>query len=282
MGKRKSHIAKDILDIFSMLPWWVGVPSAIGSYYGLHLLSLSGYEHSKADVVGVILDTAVRTLSYYLQFALPCIILIGVLIGIAKSYKRKSLLKKANNIQAIRDMTWQEFELLVAQFFRVSGYRVIENGGGGADGGIDVKVSKGNEHFIVQCKQWKAQKIGVDIVREHYGVMASKGVAGGFVITCGEFTKDAIAFAAGLNVKLIDGLALEKLIQETGVVKMVEASTAKKEETVKQTGEESLAAPKCLKCGADLVKRKAKSGVNAGKYFWGCSTFPQCRYILNT
>lgn len=37
----------------------------------------------------------------------------------------------------------------------------------------------------------------------------------------------------------------------------------------------------CPRCGADLVVRISKKGNNAGKQFWGCSTFPKCRYIEN-
>lgn len=37
----------------------------------------------------------------------------------------------------------------------------------------------------------------------------------------------------------------------------------------------------CPKCGAALVLRTAKRGQNAGQTFYGCSAFPQCRYILN-
>ena len=34
----------------------------------------------------------------------------------------------------------------------------------------------------------------------------------------------------------------------------------------------------CPKCGSILVLRVAKKGDNAGKQFYGCSSFPQCRY----
>ncbi len=33
----------------------------------------------------------------------------------------------------------------------------------------------------------------------------------------------------------------------------------------------------CPECSAVMLKRKAKTGVNAGKLFWICSTYPQCR-----
>jgi predicted RNA-binding Zn-ribbon protein involved in translation (DUF1610 family) len=37
----------------------------------------------------------------------------------------------------------------------------------------------------------------------------------------------------------------------------------------------------CPKCGSPMVLRETKSGQNAGKQFWGCSKFPQCRGIVN-
>lgn len=33
----------------------------------------------------------------------------------------------------------------------------------------------------------------------------------------------------------------------------------------------------CPKCGASMVVRTAKRGVNAGNKFWGCSNYPSCR-----
>jgi len=35
--------------------------------------------------------------------------------------------------------------------------------------------------------------------------------------------------------------------------------------------------PPCPKCGKPLVLRTAKSGKNAGKQFWGCSAYPECK-----
>ena len=37
----------------------------------------------------------------------------------------------------------------------------------------------------------------------------------------------------------------------------------------------------CPKCGAPMVKRKASKGENAGKEFYGCSNYPNCRGIVN-
>ena len=37
----------------------------------------------------------------------------------------------------------------------------------------------------------------------------------------------------------------------------------------------------CPQCGSKLVLRTAKKGYNIGNQFYGCSAFPQCRYIKN-
>lgn len=39
------------------------------------------------------------------------------------------------------------------------------------------------------------------------------------------------------------------------------------------------AVPICPACSSPMVKRQAKKGPNAGKYFWACSAFPKCRNI---
>ncbi|MFC6633339.1 nuclease-related domain-containing protein [Microbulbifer taiwanensis] len=37
----------------------------------------------------------------------------------------------------------------------------------------------------------------------------------------------------------------------------------------------------CPKCGIQMVKRTSKRGTNAGRQFWGCSAFPECKTIQN-
>ena len=40
-------------------------------------------------------------------------------------------------------------------------------------------------------------------------------------------------------------------------------------------------APSCPKCGSEMKKRMARRGPNAGKYFYGCSRWPNCNGIIN-
>lgn len=39
-------------------------------------------------------------------------------------------------------------------------------------------------------------------------------------------------------------------------------------------------APVCEKCSSTMVKRQAKNGQHAGKFFWACSTYPKCRNVV--
>jgi predicted RNA-binding Zn-ribbon protein involved in translation (DUF1610 family) len=36
----------------------------------------------------------------------------------------------------------------------------------------------------------------------------------------------------------------------------------------------------CPRCGSTMIRRHGKSGMLAGKKFWGCSQYPSCRSIL--
>ena len=51
-----------------------------------------------------------------------------------------------------------------------------------------------------------------------------------------------------------------------------------KENVVKAENNEELI---CPKCGSKLVLRTAKSGQYSGKQFYGCSGYPNCKYIQN-
>jgi restriction system protein len=152
----------------------------------------------------------------------------------------------------------------------------METGGQGADGGVDLVVTRAGEQYLVQCKQWKAFRVGVEVVRELYGVMAAKGVAGGFVITSGRFTEEATAFAQGRNVELVDGTKLNgwiKGLRNPNVVPTPREAPPATEE-VKSSD--------CPLCGKEMVRRTAKQGPNKGNAFWGCSSYPQCRGIRPT
>jgi len=86
------------------------------------------------------------------------------------------------------------------------------SGEGGADGGVDIVLSRGSDRYFVQCEQWKARQVRVTTVRELYGVMAAQGAAGGYVVTSGVFTDEARRFAERREIELLGGDQLVEII----------------------------------------------------------------------
>jgi restriction system protein len=192
------------------------------------------------------------------------------LLAAAGSAIRSFLIRRKfdqqTSLEDIRTLSWQQFEIIVGEAFRRLGYRVMENGGGGADGGIDLVLDREGQRFFVQCKQWKVSKVGVKSIRELAGVMSAKGVRDGFFVTSGTYTKEAREFAEEAGVSLIDGDSLQRMIRHIEPAAALHPGEA-----------QQVSAPACPECGSIMVKRTAKRGANAGSEFWGCRGFPECR-----
>jgi restriction system protein len=277
--KRKSSPLGDVFEFVAMFPWWGGVVAAIGVYVGLHAYaSQAAAAITPGGQLGASASqTIYRTLAGIFQYILPVVCLAAASASAWKASQRKTLVHgvtASNSVSSLDGMTWLEFEVLVGEAFRQKGYKVLELGGAGPDGGVDLVLTKGGEKFLVQCKQWKAFKVSVTVVRELYGVMASKGAAGGFVVTSGKFTADAQEFARGRNITLVDGDKFFAMLQaaRAGIKKDAPADVA--------TTRPGVSAPACPVCGSAMVKREAKRGANAGNAFWGCSTYPKCRGVV--
>ena len=231
MARHKQSPFEDLIEISSKLPWWLAVGLALVAYVWLHSIAASGVTvpAQPGHIAELVKQTALKTFASIGQYLLPLGFLLGAGMSAFSRFKRRKLHQQvaiSPNRASLDNMNWQEFEALVGEAFRRKGYAVTETGGGGADGGIDLALRKEGETFLVQCKQWKAYKVGVDVVRELYGVMAAKGATGGFVVTSGAFTDDAKAFATGRNVELIDGTALHALIRGVNAPAKVGSATS--------------------------------------------------------
>lgn len=305
--RKKSSGFEDMLDLLAMLPWWMCVALAAASYFFLHSWAAVPLA---ADIAGrpsdmmaaVVQKGLIYGLASIGQYLLPFMCLIAAAMSAWRRKQRKALVQgvaQAKEVAALDGISWREFELLVGEAYRLQGFRIIELGGNGPDGGVDLVLIKGSEKFLVQCKQWKAQSVGVAIVRELYGVMAAKGATGGFVVTSGRYSADAQAFARGRNITLVDGHQLFAMVQRARQ-SMLSPRAERAPAAVNPVAPQPIAAvaaaplaaaatvapapasakPACPRCSAAMELRTARQGANAGKSFWGCSTFPGCRGTL--
>lgn len=280
---RRNGIAEDLFKITATLPWWVGIALAVAVYVLLQPYAVleTPIQAVPGQISHVVAGQMGRTFAYYGQYILPLLFLSGALASFFKQRKRKNLARIAGSGKMndpLHDINWKDFELLAGEVFRMQGFTVIENDSGGADGGIDLALKKDGEIFLVQCKQWRAYKVSVSVVRELLGVMVTKGAAGGFVVTSGIFTSEAQSFAKGQNIELIDGSKLTAMIGKTHGLTSNKVDRAKKN-VPESTPSTTTAEPSCPQCGNAMVKRVARKGANSGKNFWGCVEFPRCRGI---
>ena len=262
---RRQGAFTDLLDLSSKLPWQADVALAVASALGFHIaataFSVLPKVTTTVDLGSNIVQQGIHTLAYFLQFIVPVAFIIGATVSVLKRSHSAALLKgaRANPKVAIASMSWRDFERLVGETFRRQGFTVTGFGGNGPDGGVDLGLSKNGQRFLVQCKHWRKRQVGVTVVRELNGVIAAQRAHGGFVVTGGDFTREARDFADSCAIRLIDGRALDELMGDKPLVR---------------------SAPLCPRCGTSMVERKAKQGRFAGQVFWGCQHYPKCTEIL--
>jgi restriction system protein len=172
--------------------------------------------------------------------------------------------------RSIQDLDWDEFELLVSELYRRRGFKVEFGVGTGPDNGIDVILKKGEERALVQCKHWKAWKVGVKELREFFGVLISDGAARGIFVTSKSFTREALDFANGKPIDLITGGGLQVMLEESGLIEggKLRGFDEWVPGLVKHA---TIPVPSCPNCGKTMNRKKSKGGI-----FWGCSGFPHC------
>lgn len=248
--------------IFRRVPTWASL-AILAAVYGTLRFLLPGILGSR------------HWLTVYSIAYAPVLTVVAALFALhaeADKYKRRKLLEKQTGLDMLRGMTWQDFELLVGEAYRRQGYRVEETGGGGPDGGVDLILRRSGETALVQCKRWKQAKVGAPTVRELRGAAARDGAARGIFVTCGAFTREAVAEAQGQPpIELVNGEALLEL------VRLAQGRTIPVQGTPPPVPAAPVAPPDCPKCGEPMVRRTARSGANAGSPFWGCPAFPRCR-----
>lgn len=251
--------------IFRLLPTWAVVAVVAAIYIVLRYLGPALWHGSPSAQISA-------------AFALPVTALLALFAVVAEidKYKRRALLATQSSLETLKEMTWQDFELLVGEAYRRQGYAVEEKGGSGPDGGVDLVLRLSGQTTLVQCKRWKQAKVGAPTVRELRGAVARDGAAGGIFVTCGEFTRDAITEAQGKPpLELVDGPALLALVkQRQGTANPALRPPVSAEKPVSAVMPTT---PACPKCGEPMLRRTAKSGANAGAGFWGCPAFPRCR-----
>ncbi len=284
--KKKSSLAEDLIKLAAALPWWLGCIAAMLVYFVLHkfaIMEIPAPNPGTGQLGSFAVKNFTKAIAGLGQYLVPSLLLIGSVLSILGRRKRESLVRNAvegDAAEVVRSMSWPDFELFVGELFRLRGYTVVELGGNGADGGVDLRLKKEGGVFLAQCKHWRSRKVPVQVVRELMGVIVANGATGGIVVTSGVFTNEAQSFADKATIELIDGKKLAEMLPLVqAVVEKEHTELTKEPRHQAPVAVEPQLDPSCPRCGGEMVARIAKQGTNAGKQFLGCVEFPKCRGV---
>jgi restriction system protein len=260
----------EILEFtFRFLPPWSSIPFAVIGFFIIVIFWDSMVKIPVLQIFG---------LMFGIVFAAVC--LIAGCKGLEFRRDQRAFLKTDIDLNWVRGLSWRGFERQLAEVYKQKGYQVEETGGGGPDGGIDLKLRKDGRTTVVQCKHWKTLKVNVKPVRELFGVMAGMGADSAIFITSGTYTSEALKWAEGKPIELVD---------QSGFLELVRQFQQGREQYYKMASprqnqpphSESQALPQCPLCQSPMKLRTARKGKSAGSQFWGCSWYPDCRGTLN-
>ena len=121
---------------------------------------------------------------------------------------------------AARSGGQQPFLRMVARQYVAEGY-TVQRTPRSHDGGIDLlaeRVTAGaRERVVVQCKHQQAN-VGRPVLQQLRGVVSSdQSYTRGDLVTSSGFTSEAVAFAEGKRLTLIDRALLIELVRQAGV-----------------------------------------------------------------
>lgn len=194
---------KSIIETLISIPWWIHLFLIAGI-----LLSPSFINEYIYNNPNQILYVINKKIMPEFTWIISGFLFLFMLIQFLSRYKKRKLFFNEYDIEQLKRISWQDFELLVTETFKRDGYKVKEAGGAQADGGIDLEAYRGGQKIIVQCKHWKKTSVGVNIVREMFGVGIHEQASVVYIVTCGYFTKDAKEFAKGKAMRLVNGYQL--------------------------------------------------------------------------
>lgn len=190
--------------IFGIIPMWTSIPIAMFGWVGIYFYwTMKISSATPLNQIGCMLGAAfaIATLSAGYR-------------GFQYRRNRKKFVADRLSVSVLKKLGAQELGKLLANFHRQNGCMVEELADEEADRGINLVLWKEKQKTIVQHQHWKAEKVGVEKVRELFGIQAHEGAAKAVLITQGTFTEQALRFAAGKPMELIDGATFAEMARQ--------------------------------------------------------------------
>ncbi|MEA2646461.1 MAG: restriction system protein [Chloroflexota bacterium] len=108
------------------------------------------------------------------------------------------------------DMGWGAVQKTVTNAFHRHGYSVLP--ASASDSPVDLVLHRGDDRVFVQCRHWAVWEVADRAVRDFAAYVAGAGAQAGYMLTTGQFSDEARAYARERGVELVDGSALPALL----------------------------------------------------------------------
>ena len=130
-----------------------------------------------------------------------------------RAYRRKKEIKK-QMIDALRRMDPIKFEEYIRDLLIKSGYKKARCTTASNDGGKDIIATDQNDKLVyVECKRYAEDNtIGRPLIQKFHSAMIDGEADKGLFVTTSYFNKNAVKYAMGKNIELIDARRLIEMI----------------------------------------------------------------------
>jgi len=177
---------------FAMLaraPWWVSVLIS----GGIFVLA----RHFVPDV-------------YAIFVPLPFYVTAGVAAW--RQLRTPSGSRVARRLEALSALSADEFTRALEEGYRREGYAVARLNGARAD----LELTRGAHTTLVACRRWKAQRTGIEPLRELDAERRAREANECAYVAAGEITDTARAFASEKAIRIVGGPELARLAPRAG------------------------------------------------------------------
>ena len=175
-------------SLFAILlrsPWWISFLVAVATGVA------SRFMLAKFDMPEL----------YAIFVALPFLV-VSCVAG-WRQLREPSAERVALDLEKLRALSWEDFAAKLEAAYRRVGYEVKR-----LSGAADLEVEKSGRALLVAGKRWKAQRTGIEPLRELDALRQQREAAGAVYVAAGEITDTARAYAAKSGIALLEGAAL--------------------------------------------------------------------------
>jgi len=178
-------MASDTLfNILSRQPWWI---SAV-----------------VAAVLFGITELVYPPVAFFV--ALP-FLLLAAFIGY-KQLRGTGEVNVADKLTSLREMSWENFSLVVSEAYRREGYAVTE----ARDSAYDFELEKSGRRTLVSCRRWKVNSVGKAPLEALAAAVRRVDAYNAICIAAGGFSPNARDYASTQPITLVTGSDLARLI----------------------------------------------------------------------